>query len=1331
MSDPADYTVGWICAIDVEYVAAQEFLDEEHEGPNFVSPNDANDYTLGKICQHNVVIAVLPDGEYGTASAASVATNMLNSFPNVKIGLMVGIGGGVPSEKHDIRLGDVVVSASSGGSGESGVFQYDFGKSIQGQGFQYTRFLNQAPATLRTAITGIRAQYKRKGHQLEEAVNGVIDRNQRLSKEYRRPPPYTDKLFKPEIVRYTDSSSIILRPERSKQEDNPVVHYGLIASANQLMKDALIRDRLAAEKNVLCFEMEAAGLMNQFPCLVIRGICDYSDSHKNKVWQGYAAMVAAAYTKDVLRRISPSRIEAEVRIKDLLSGLQDIAEAYRTIAQEHLEVQKDIAQQTWSKQNAECLQIFRLTAHAGSTNTTYEWYKDRVGARVEGTCKWFLEHDNFQRWAEQDSGVLLVSADPGCGKSVLAKYLIDDILPHSNSATICYFFFKDHDQNTIRQALCALLHQLFSKKANLVKHAMEEFQKNGQGLINSTNSLWTILRNSLEDSEAGSVVIVLDALDECTESDFEDLIRNVEGQFRRGQSKTLKYLLTSRPYEQITDKFRGLLCDFPYIRIPGEDESKKIAQEVSHVIQYRVDELAREKGLPDRVICHLIDRLLRVTHRTYLWAYLVFDYLKSNQFKKTPSGIDRMIETLPSNVNEAYEQILNRSRDQIMVRRALRIILAASRPLTISEMNIALNVNGSSKYFHDLDLENEEDFKSRLRTGCGLFVSIHCDRIYFLHQTAREFLVAKTINSGLPSTLSWQGSIDIKGAHEVLAEVCVVYLNFFDRVTTSTQGKKDSIPRQFMDYASNNWGSHFYNACIGSGADLVPLALNICNPGSRSWLVWFKKFSRTTWHSILEGFTAIMVSSYFGLEAVVEELLLEKDPDIESRDTTYNRTPISWAAYGGHEIIVRLLIQKGAVYDARDKLGRTPLSLAAEGGHETVVRLLLDGAVIYDSQDGNGRTPLSFAVASGHENIVRLLIDQGVGFDAPDGNGRTPLSFAAEHGQENVVELLLEKGVEYDSQDYRGLTPLFLAAGIGNENIVRLLLDKGATSDSQDKNGLTPIFLAAGLGHDNVARLLLERGVVYDSQDKLGRTPLSVAVEYGRETMFRLLLDKGVSCDTQDENGWTPLYLAAKCGHETIVRLLLDKGVEIDPKDKQFGQTPLSWAARNGYVNISKLLLERGAGIESKDRCFGATPLSWAAEHGHENVVKLLVKRGANTECKDRMAGRTPLLWAANNGCNSTVQTLLENGAALQSQDHDGLTPLCLAARSGHETTVQLLVERGAIIDWKGADGRTPIYWAAHKGHKNIVKLLLSHIAAFDLGDTGGSAAMSAELQGD
>ncbi|CAG7952008.1 unnamed protein product [Penicillium salamii] len=328
MSDPAGYTVGWICALPVEYTAAQEFLDEEHGNPSFVSPNDANDYMLGRMGEHNVVIAVLPDGEYGTASAASVATNMLASFPNIRIGLMVEIGGGIPNASHDIRLGDVVVSAPRGG--ESGVFQYDFGKSIQDQSFQHTRCLNQSPATLRTAMAGIRTQYVRKGYQLEEAINYILEeKNRRIRRKYKRLEPITNRLFLPDVIHHqagcavcaADPSTLIPRNERADDEDNPAIHYGLIASGNQLMKDALIRDRLAVEKDVLCFEMEAAGLMNTFPgYLVIRSICDYSDLHKNEEWQGYAAMVAAAYTKDLLQRIPLNRIEAEKRINAVVSG---------------------------------------------------------------------------------------------------------------------------------------------------------------------------------------------------------------------------------------------------------------------------------------------------------------------------------------------------------------------------------------------------------------------------------------------------------------------------------------------------------------------------------------------------------------------------------------------------------------------------------------------------------------------------------------------------------------------------------------------------------------------------------------------------------------------------------------------------------------------------------------------------------------------------------------------------------------------------------------------------------------------------------------------------
>jgi nucleoside phosphorylase len=331
MSNPEDYTVGWICAIEPELLAAELCFDETYRDLAYCpSPGDTNTYMLGRISNHNVVIACLPYGSYGTSSASNVATNMVRSFRNVRIGLMVGIGGGAPTPDCDIRLGDIVVS--SPGDGKGGVLQHNFGKRIQEQDFHETGFLNRPPTSLLTAVSRLKVEYKREPSSLETAINRVLqNEEEELQEELARPDSSTDTLFRSDFIHPandklpcaascgTDPANMVSRPKRTKRPQSPVVHYGLIASGNQLMKDALRRDELAEKWKIFCFEMEAAGLMNDFPCLVVRGICDYSDSHKNKVWQGYAALAAAIYTKDLLRQIAPNRVEAEKKIFDIIS----------------------------------------------------------------------------------------------------------------------------------------------------------------------------------------------------------------------------------------------------------------------------------------------------------------------------------------------------------------------------------------------------------------------------------------------------------------------------------------------------------------------------------------------------------------------------------------------------------------------------------------------------------------------------------------------------------------------------------------------------------------------------------------------------------------------------------------------------------------------------------------------------------------------------------------------------------------------------------------------------------------------------------------------------
>jgi hypothetical protein len=166
---------------------------------------------------------------------------------------------------------------------------------------------------------------------------------------------------------------------------------------------------------------------------------------------------------------------------------------------------------------------------------------------------------------------------------------------------------------------------------------MPEYSKDGEGLINSTESLWKVLRNAIGDPQSGQIIIVLDALDECSESELPDLTRKVDSQFRGGQGK-LKYILTCRPYESIVSRFGGLLRTFPNIRIPGEEESETISYEVNHVITHRVNQLSQKKYLSSEVRRKLEEGLRKTSHRTYLWVYIVFNYPEEEGFKKTAKG---------------------------------------------------------------------------------------------------------------------------------------------------------------------------------------------------------------------------------------------------------------------------------------------------------------------------------------------------------------------------------------------------------------------------------------------------------------------------------------------------------------------------------------------------------------------------------------------------------------------------------------------------------------------------------------------------------------------
>ena len=326
-----DFTVGWVCALPKELIAAAAMLDETY--PDLPrQPNDHNAYTLGRVGGHNVVVACLPKGEIGNNNSATVAARMTSTFPSIRFGLMVGIGGGVPKS---VRLGDVVVSTPTDGFG--GVVQWDFGKTEQGGTFKRTGALNRPPTELLAALTKLEKEHDMKGSKIPQYLEELKKNWPKLALKYTRSESLKDMLFKADC-KHVEKPVLCDKEDDDQMEDEEegnhcincdqskivrrelrdmCVHYGLIASGNQVIKDAAFRDEINKRLGgkVLCFEMEAAGLMTDFPCIVIRGICDYADSHKNKDWQEYAAAVAAAFAKELLSIVPAQEVQQMPTIK--------------------------------------------------------------------------------------------------------------------------------------------------------------------------------------------------------------------------------------------------------------------------------------------------------------------------------------------------------------------------------------------------------------------------------------------------------------------------------------------------------------------------------------------------------------------------------------------------------------------------------------------------------------------------------------------------------------------------------------------------------------------------------------------------------------------------------------------------------------------------------------------------------------------------------------------------------------------------------------------------------------------------------------------------------
>ncbi|KAI1120729.1 zinc finger protein [Nemania abortiva] len=329
----SDFRVAIICALSSEFDAVYNVLDrcwDDDERTYQKAAGDTNTYTTGVIGNHNVVVCL---SDMGTIQASMAAGSLRLSFPNIDLVLIVGVCGGVPrlpSCSGEIYLGDLVISSQ--------IIEYDFGRQYSDRFERKTSFGNSRSGPvpeirkfLKTLDTTRRRQQMR-----DELI-----RNMRMLREkgihVAYPGAERDQLYPPEFIHKhrrgiceicdgstrgcesatretcgslgcTDAENITIRygrtvePEGQESEHIPNIHIGPIGCGDTVMKSATHRDRIAGRDDIIAFEMEGAGICEQFPSIIIKGVCDYADSHKNKEWQPYAAAISAIGMKALLKQ---------------------------------------------------------------------------------------------------------------------------------------------------------------------------------------------------------------------------------------------------------------------------------------------------------------------------------------------------------------------------------------------------------------------------------------------------------------------------------------------------------------------------------------------------------------------------------------------------------------------------------------------------------------------------------------------------------------------------------------------------------------------------------------------------------------------------------------------------------------------------------------------------------------------------------------------------------------------------------------------------------------------------------------------------------------------
>ncbi|TKA81417.1 hypothetical protein B0A49_00656 [Cryomyces minteri] len=1115
------YTVGWISALPIEMAAAKGMLDEEHGDPQTPPQQaDDNNYLLGRVGKHNVVVACLPKDEIGSSSAAVVARDMLFTFPNIRVGLLVGIGAGIPNydrdDEKDVRLGDVVISSDKR---NGGVVVYDFGKRLGDGSFEAVYALDRPPRSLRTALARLEMEHEMRENRIPQYLEAMLEKYPRLkNKGFLCPGQPKDLLFHADYQHQggkscetCDREKVTRREPEVRLDTNPVIHYGIVATGSSVVKHAPTREEIRQRHKAICLEMEAAGLMNNFPCLVIRGISDYADSHKNDQWQPYAAATAAACAKELLEYIQPRDVDETRAAKDVLN---QVSESLLRI-EDHSATTRGLIL-TNQEDQFRAKVIFWISSLDFAAK-----YRDSIGRRQIGTGLWLLDSAAFQAWLTGLHQTMFCPGMPGAGKTIMASIVIDHLLstfPDTDVA-VAYFYCAYKEQHEGKDLVAALLRQLVQQLPALPEAVNDLYMRHHQRrTLPTRHELSEVLRSVA--SGFSQVFLVVDALDECWEEN------NTRAEFLHSIKEVKLFantLVTSRPIPAIERVFE----QEPKQEIRASDGDVRAYVEAK--IETELNHVSAKPSLQTEIV----DKVAAKAKGMFLLAKLHVDSLANKpSIRDLREALDVLPEGIDDTYNTAMERVLSQSPDNVrLAKRVLSWFVYALRPLAVQELQHALAVR-----IGDVNLNEEAlPFVGHLLSVCAGLVTIDTESniIRLVHYTTQEYF-ERTRREHLPD-----GPISV-------ASACLTYLSFDAFAEGHCKGDHELLSRlaqyPLLSYSAQYWGNH---ACGDHERLVVGLALDVLEHkpklASAIQVVDSLRLGPPGYgQHFRKNITGLHIAASFGL-INTSCLLLDNGADVNAQGGNYG-SALYVASSKGHETIVQLLLNKGADVNAQGRNYGSALQVASSEGYETIVQLLLNKGADVNARGGNYGSALLAASCKDHETIVQLLLNKGADVNAQGRRYGNALQAASSMGHEKTVQLLLDEGADVNAQGGRFGNALQAALFIGHETTMQLLLDKGADFNAQGGAYGNALSVASFQGDEKIVQLLLNEGADVNAQGGRYGNALQAASSMGHETTVQLLLDKGADVNAQGGCHGNALYAASSKGHETIVQLLLDKG---------------------------------------------------------------------------------------------------------------------------------------------------------------------------------------------